>query len=44
MKQGGLVWNRTMNDAMISWGFMRLKCEHCIYYRKTDAIGKLLIW
>jgi len=42
MKQGGLVWNRTLNQAMISWGFSRLKCEHCIYYRRTDA-GILLV-
>jgi hypothetical protein len=27
MKQGGLVWNRTMNEAMLSWGFKRLKCN-----------------
>lgn len=42
MKQGGLVWNRTMNDAMLSWGFTHLMCEHCIYYQKTDA-GILLV-
>lgn len=39
MKQGGLVWNRTMNDAMISWGFTRLKCEHCIYYHVDDFLA-----
>jgi hypothetical protein len=32
MKQGRLVWNQTMNDVMLSGGFQRLKCEHCIYY------------
>jgi hypothetical protein len=32
MKQGRLVWNQTMNDAMISWGFTCLECKHCIYY------------
>lgn len=42
MKQGGLVWNRTMNQAMLSWGFTRLKCEHCIYYCHTD-LGVLLV-
>jgi hypothetical protein len=42
MKQGSLVWNRTMNDTMLSWGFTRLKCEHCIYYHKTEQ-GILLI-
>jgi hypothetical protein len=42
MKQGGLIWNQTMNDAMISWGFTCLKCEHCIYYQQM-TIGILLI-
>jgi hypothetical protein len=42
IKQGGLVWNRTMNEAMLSWGFKRLKCERCIYNRRTDA-GILLV-
>jgi hypothetical protein len=42
MKQGGLVWNRTMNQAMLMWGFTCLSCEHCIYYQCTDA-GILLI-
>jgi hypothetical protein len=37
MMQGGRVWNKTMNDGMISWGFTRLPCEYCIYYRKTDT-------
>jgi hypothetical protein len=42
MKQGSLVWNRTLNQAMLSWGFTRLKCEHCIYFRHMDA-GTLLV-
>jgi hypothetical protein len=42
MKQGGLVWNRTMNDAMLSWGFKCLKCEHCVYYHRT-TLGILLV-
>ena len=33
----GRIWNQTMNDAMLSWGFTRLSCESCIYYRKTDT-------
>ena len=32
MKQAGCVWNITMNNAMQSWGFIRLLCEYCIYY------------
>jgi hypothetical protein len=26
-----------MNDVMLSWGFTRLSCESCVYYRKTDT-------
>ena len=37
MKQSGRIWNQTMNDVMLSWGFTRLSCESCIYYRKTDT-------
>ena len=37
MKQSGRIWNQTMNDAMLSWGFTRLSCESCIYYRKTNT-------
>ena len=37
MKQSGRIWNQTMNDAMLSWGFTRLSCESCIYYRKTET-------
>ena len=37
MKQAGRIWNKTMNEAMISWGFMHLACEFCIYYCKTDS-------
>ena len=42
MKQGGLIWNRTLNEAMLSWGFIRLKSEHCIYYRRNHT-GILLV-
>ena len=37
MKQSGRIWNQTMNDAMLSWGFTRLSCGSCIYYRKTET-------
>ena len=37
MKQSGRIWNQTMNDAMLSWGFTRLSCESCVYYRKTTT-------
>jgi hypothetical protein len=35
MKQGGLVWNCTLNEAMLSWGFKCLKSQHCIYFWKS---------
>jgi hypothetical protein len=37
MKQSGRIWNITMNEKMLSWGFNRLSCESCVYYRKTDT-------
>ena len=37
MKQSGRIWNKTMHEAMLSWGFTRLSCESCIYYRKIDT-------
>lgn len=36
MKQAGRIWNRTVNEKMLSWGFKRLECESCIYFRSTD--------
>ena len=37
MKQSGRIWNKTMNEAMISWGFMQLSCESCIYYWHANS-------
>ena len=37
MKQSGRVWNQTLNDAMLSWGFSRLSAENCIYFRKRES-------
>jgi Reverse transcriptase (RNA-dependent DNA polymerase) len=37
MKQSGRIWNRTLNTQMINWGFTRLACESCIYYRRSDS-------
>jgi len=41
MKQGGRVWNRTMYAALLSWGFKRLECEHCVYFCQ-DQFGTIL--
>jgi len=37
MKQSGRIWNKTLNEQMLLWGFTRLACEPCIYYRKSDT-------
>ena len=37
MKQSGCVWNTTMNEHMVAWGFTRLTCECCIYYCKRST-------
>lgn len=36
MKQAGHIWNKTVNENMISWGFKRLPCKSCIYHHITD--------
>ena len=37
MHQAGRVWNRALNEAMVSdWGFTRLPCEYCVYYRQDE--------
>jgi hypothetical protein len=37
MKQAGRLWNKTMDAAMIEWGFTHLSSESCIYYRCTES-------
>ena len=37
MKQAGRIWNQTLNGKMLSWGFTRLACESCLYYRKSST-------
>ena len=37
LPQGGRIWNKAMNAGMVSLGFTRIKCEYCLYYRKTDT-------
>src|SRR5882762_3940033 len=36
LPQGSRLWNKTMHDGMASIGFLRIPCEYCIYFRKTD--------
>ena len=42
MKQSGRIWNKTLNDQLIQWGFARLGCEPCIYFHKT-ATGTTIV-
>ena len=37
MKQSGRVWNQTLNEAMLSWGFKRLVPDSCVYHRQTST-------
>lgn len=31
------VWNNTMNDAMMSFDYKRIPCEHCLYLRVSPS-------
>ena len=37
MKQSGRIWNKTLNDKMLSWRFTRLPCKSCMYYHKSPT-------
>jgi len=37
MKQASRVWNTTFNGEIVSWGFLRLPCEWCVYYRSSPS-------
>ena len=37
MKQSSHIWNQTLNDSMISWGFQHLIPDYCIYYQNQDG-------
>ena len=37
MKQARCLWNKTMDTAMIEWGFTCLSSESCIYYCHTKS-------
>ena len=37
MKQSGRIWNKTMNKALLSWGFKRLMADPCVYYRHSKS-------
>jgi hypothetical protein len=37
MKQASHMWNITFNDGIVSFGFVRLSCEWCIYFRSSPT-------
>lgn len=37
MKQAGHIWNQTLNEQMLVWGFTRLACKSCIYYHQKPT-------
>ena len=39
--QAGHIWNKAMNQGMLSLGFTWIKCEYCLYFCQTEA-GTLL--
>jgi hypothetical protein len=41
LPQAGRIWNKAMNQGMLTLGFTRIKCEYCLYFRQTEA-GTLL--
>ena len=36
-KQAWRIWNKTLDSHMKKWGFTRLGCEACVYYRKNKT-------
>ena len=41
LPNAGRVWYIAMNAAMLDFGYTRVPCEHCLYFRKT-ATGTIL--
>lgn len=41
LPNAGRVWYKELNDRMIAFGYTRIPCEHCLYYRKSDS-GQIL--
>ena len=37
LPQAGRIWNKAMNQGMLSLGFMWIKCKYCLYFHQTDA-------
>jgi hypothetical protein len=35
LPQAGRIWNKAMNQGMLSLGFTRIKCEYCLYFHQT---------
>jgi hypothetical protein len=43
MKQSGCIWNKTLNAAMVEWGFTQLACEWCMYYQKNMSSDIIIV-
>lgn len=41
LPNAGRVWYKELNDKMLVFGYTRVPCEHCLYYRKSP-IGRIL--
>lgn len=41
MPNAGRVWYTELNGKMLAFGYTRIPCEHCLYYRKS-ATGSVL--
>src|SRR6266851_929696 len=37
MKQASCVWNKTFNWAILSWNFVHLSCEWCVYICRSPT-------
>jgi hypothetical protein len=37
MKQASRIWNRTFHKVVTELGFTRLRCEWCVYHRRTPT-------
>ena len=35
LPQTGRIWNKAVNQGMLSLGFMRIKCKYCLYFHQT---------
>lgn len=39
LKQAGRVWNRKLNDHLLKMGFVKSKCDPCVYVKSNIIIA-----